>query len=301
MRLTPMAPRAIGAIVAARRSAVVTSRLCVLALVLLPACAPPTAAPAALQPERAATSTADVQVGVIFDRTGTPWPAAAPDAGIRQTLAEYRLAPEDDPFGHKTNAITMLINFVDPGGPYRDAWWFAGDGQADIYEALAVILYTEGHTNAEVRRAVAARYLWFCGGEGAGCSGSALINFLAYFQPWREPWMAPGGITQEHSKIYLEFARELVHQQPGLLTEWIPGADQYSHSADGLTLNGPVAWEVTPFHFANVHPTWDAYLRQTLSRPSDGAGRLWVLTMGEAGRVCRSQFVCQDMTQARSN
>jgi hypothetical protein len=127
-----------------------------------------------------------------------------------------------------------------------------------------------------------------------------LVNFLAYFQPWREPWMVPAGVTQSASEVYLPFAHELVHQQPGLLTEWIPGADEYRHTADGLSTIGPIAWDVTPFHFANVHPTWDAYLRQALGRASNGPARLWVLTMGEAGRVCRSKFVCQDMTRERA-
>jgi hypothetical protein len=239
-------------------------------------------------------------VGVLFDYTGTPGQSYLGDEGFRATLQNYRLAPEDDPFGHATNAVTMLVNFVDPQGPYAGAWWFEADGRADIYEALAVILYTEGHTNVEVRKAVAARYLWFCAGTGTTCSGSALVSFLAYFQPWREPWMVPGGITQEHARVYLDFARELVHQQPGLLTEWIPGADVYAHTPEALSTAGSIAWDVTPFHFANVHPTWDSYLRTELARPPNGPARLWVLTMGEAERVCRTRFVCQDMTRPRS-
>jgi hypothetical protein len=266
----------------------------------LSACSAITPAAPGPEAERAATPTADVKVGVIFNAGGTPGQHFDGAEGIRETLHSYRVTPEDDPYGYKTGAVTMLVNFADPTGPYRDAWWFADDGQADIYEALAIILYTEGHTSVDVRKAVAARYLWFCGGTGTTCNGSALIDFLAYFQPWREPWMVPGGITQEYSQVYLDFARELVLQQPGLLTEWIPGADRYIHNSDSLSLGGPIAWEVTPFHFANVHPTWDAYLRTALGRPPNGPARLWVLTMGEAARVCPSQLVCPNMTRERS-
>ncbi len=252
-------------------------------------------------PDPRLTATADVRSSVLNPVVDTPAVPLESDAGFRDTLSNYRLDPDSDPLGHKTAALTMLVNFTDPQGLYAGAWWFADDGRADIYEALAVILYTEGHTSIEVRQAVAARYLWFCGGEGVSCSGSGLVNFLAYFQPWREPWMVLGGITQPAAQVYLDFARELVRQQPGLLTDWIPGADEYIHSPDGLSVAGPIAWDVTPFHFANVHPTWDAYLRRALGRPPNGPARLWVLTMGEAARVCRTRFVCPDMTQPRSS
>jgi hypothetical protein len=80
----------------------------------------------------------------------------------------------------------------------------------------------------------------------------------------------------------------------------IPGADAYVASSDGLSLGGPIDWSHTRFHFANVDATWDAFLRAQLHRLPNGPARLWVLTMGEAGRVCGSQFVCADMTQPKS-
>src|SRR5690606_38817445 len=105
------------------------------------------------------------------------------------------------------------------------------------------------------------------------------------FQPWREPWMARG-FTSDDAAQYEEYARELVHQQPGLLTTLIPGADTYVHDENALSLATSIDWQVTPFHFANVHPSWDEYLRERLRRSPNGAGRLWVFTLAEASRVC---------------
>jgi hypothetical protein len=159
-------------------------------------------------------------------------------------------------------------------------------------------LYTEGNTNWDVRTAVLARFLWYCGGQGSNCQGPALINFLSYFQPWREPWVAPG-FTSDNAEQYRSLALDLITQRAGLLTAMIPGADAYVHQTDGLSLAGPIDWSHTSFHFANVDPTWDTFLRTQLHRLPNGPNRLWVLTMGEAGRVCGSQFVCADMTQAK--
>jgi hypothetical protein len=125
-----------------------------------------------------------------------------------------------------------------------------------------------------------------------------LINFLAYFQPWRQPW-ASRGFTSVHAARYKDFGADIVYQRPGLLTTLIPGADTYVHTSSGLEIGGPIDWHMTPFHFANVHSTWDSYLRQQLRRSPNGPARLWVLTMGEAGWVCPSRFICPDMTRER--
>ena len=112
------------------------------------------------------------------------------------------------------------------------------------------------------------------------------------------PWVAPGFFS-EHAQDYKSLAHDLVRQQAGLLTAMIPGADAYVHSTDSLSLAGPIDWSNTRFHFANVDPTWDTYLRTQLHRLPNGPAHLWVLTMGEAGRVCGSQFICADMTRPR--
>ena len=85
----------------------------------------------------------------------------------------------------------------------------------------------------------------------------------------------------------------------GLLTAIIPGADTYVADNAALTLGGSINWGLTKFHFANVHPTWDSYLRDKLKRLPNGPARLWVLTINEASKVCTSQFLCPDMTQSR--
>jgi hypothetical protein len=278
--------------------------LSLLATLTLAACAvapatpplPPTLDDGAAEP--IATGSASIGVALIGP-SPTPLPAQGRgNEGINATLADYSLATGDDPTGSKTSAYTTLQDFSNPHGLYSQSWWFADDGRADISEVLAVILYTEGNTSWDVREAVAARYLWYCGGQGSDCQGPALINFLSYFQPWREPWVAPG-FSSEHAQDYKSLAQELVRQQTGLLTAMIPGADAYVHSTDGLSLAGSIDWSNTRFHFANVDPTWDTYLRTQLHRLPNGPARLWVLTMGEAGRVCGSQFICADMTRPR--
>jgi hypothetical protein len=218
--------------------------------------------------------------------------------GLDATAAAYSVSVGSDPTGAKTAAFTTLKDFINPKGIYAHAWWLADDGHASMAETLAVILYTEGNTAFDVRTAVAARYLWYCGGLGSTCQGANLINYLSYFQPWREPWNA-SGFTSESAKKYLPLAEDVVDQAPGLLTAMIPGADTYVQSEDGLRLGGPIDWNQTKFHFANVHPSWDTFLRQQLRRLPDGPNRLWVLTMNEASKVCGSQFLCADMTQPR--
>ena len=253
--------------------------------------------PRATLPPAAATSTGSVTVALVGP-TPTALPAGGGDEGIVATAAAYTISVGSDPSGAKTAAFITLKDFSNPHGPYSRAWWLMDDGRASIADALAVILYTEGNTQWDVRTAVAARYLWYCGGQGANCQGAALINYLSYFQPWREPWNAPG-FTSENAMKYLPLADELVSQTPGLLTAMIPGADTYVASENGLSLAGPVDWSQTKFHFANVDPTWDSYLREKLRRLPNGPARLWVLSMGEASRVCGSLFLCADMTQPR--
>lgn len=218
--------------------------------------------------------------------------------GMTATLADFAGSVGSDPTGAKTQAFTTLGLFTDPHSTFGNAWWFADDGRADIYEALAVVLFTEGHTSFDVREAVMARYLWYCGGTGTTCSGAALINFLSYFQPWREPWIGRN-FTNDKAAVYLEQARDLVHQRAGLLTAMIPGADTYVADNGALTTGGSINWGLTKFHFANVHPSWDAYLRDTLRRLPNGPSRLWVLTISDASRVCTTQFLCPNMTQSR--
>jgi hypothetical protein len=218
--------------------------------------------------------------------------------GMTATLADFTGSVGSDPTGAKTQAFATLGLFVDPLGAYANAWWFADDGRADIYEALAVVLFTEGNTSFDVREAVMARYLWYCGGTGTHCSGAALINFLSYFQPWREPWIGRN-FTNDKAAVYLEVAKDLVQGRAGLVTAVIPGADTYTADNEALNGGGSINWGLVKFHFANVHPTWDAYLRDKLRRLPNGPARLWVLTINEAARVCTSQFLCPDMTQSR--
>jgi hypothetical protein len=253
---------------------------------------------AAPSPTAAARSADVVSVAIVIpDPTATPIPLPG-DEGLRATLADMNAAVGTDPTGAKSQAYSTLSRFVDPQSVYGGAWWFADDGRADIYEVLAVILFTEGSTSFDVREAVAARYLWYCGGKGTHCQGAALINFLSYFQPWREPWVSRG-FTHDAASKYLVLARDLVEQKPGLVSAMIPGADAYVSDPGGLSRGSSVDWNQTPFHFANVHPTWDTYLRAQLRRLPNGPARLWVLTMGEASRVCQSQFLCPDMTRSR--
>jgi hypothetical protein len=227
----------------------------------------------------------------------TPTPVPSGAIGISATLNGY--TPIQDPDGAQVAAFATLRDFANPDGPYRGAWWFQDDGSADIYEVIAVIFYTEGNMNIKVQQAIAARYLWYCAGTNTTCSGSQLMNFLSYFQPWREPWNAGDRFASAKAQDFLPFAHDLVQQHPGLLTALIPGADIYVRNPDGLEARTPIDWPNTPFHFANVDPTWDIYLSEALGRGSNGANRLWVLTMDEARAVCPSAFVCPNMTQEK--
>jgi hypothetical protein len=273
-------------------------------LVLLAACAPanPPVNGSAARSGQRPTATADVAAFVVYPQTPAASPAVTPtaavDSALLATLDDYAVAVGDDPTGAKAAAAVTLRNFVDPAGPYQGAWWFVDDQHAGLDEILAVIFYGEGSTDLDVRKAIAARYLWYCGGEGRACHGHALIDFLAYFQAWREPWQVRGGFSNGAARDYLALAGDVVEQR-GLVTEWIPGAAWFVHTADALSAPGPIDWEATPFHFANADPSWDAYLRQALRRDANGPNRLWVLTVGEAGLVCGSGFVCPDLTQAR--
>jgi hypothetical protein len=258
-----------------------------------------------LQPRatlRPVNPTAEGSTSVSVALVG-PTPSEVPDGwqggeGLVVTAADYSVSVGSDPTGAKTAAFTTLKDFINPHGIYSNAWWLSDDGEASMAETLAVIFYTEGNTAFDVRIAVAARYLWYCGGLGSTCQGANLINFLSYFQPWREPWNSRG-FTSDNAKIFLPLAEDLVHQAPGRLTAMIPGADTYVHSEDGLSLGGSIDWNHTKFHFANVDPSWDTFLRQQLRRLPNGPNRLWVLTMADASKVCGSQFLCADMTQPR--
>jgi hypothetical protein len=183
----------------------------------------------------AATSSASVAVSIIGATSTVPPAQGVGDEGLNGTLGEYRVATGDDPTGSKTAAFTTLQDFANPHGPYSGSRWFADDGRAEISKVLAVILYTEGNTNWDVRTAVAARYLWYCAGRSNKCQGPALINFRSYFQPWREPWVAPG-FTSDSAQQYKDLAQDLVFQRAGLLTAMIPGADAYVASNSGLGL-----------------------------------------------------------------
>jgi hypothetical protein len=129
----------------------------------------PTAGPAA-------TALVSVGVAIIGATPTKPSIQGRGDAGINATLADYRVATGDDLTGSKTAAFTTLKDFSNPRGIYSRSWWFADDGRANISEVLAVILYTEGNTNWDVRTAVAARYLWYCAGLADACEGH---------DPWR--------------------------------------------------------------------------------------------------------------------
>ena len=264
----------------------------------LPPGAPRPSAPTAFSRP---TTTADVATFIIYPemaRTSAPTPAQPAGSALSATLADYSAVSGDDPTGAKAAALVTLRNFVDASGPYRGAWWFEDDGSVEMEETLAVIFYGEASSSLDVRKAVAARFLWYCGGQGEKCQGHALVNFLSYFQAWREPWMVSRGFMNASAKDYLALAGDVVHQQ-GILREWIPGAEWFVQNPNGLMEAGPVDWETTPFHFANVHPTWDAFLRRALGRSPNGPNRLWVLTVGEARKACQAGFVCPDMTQPK--
>jgi hypothetical protein len=286
------------------RTRVSFSPQAILALLSLLAagCAPTVAAaPQALLPRDTPTPLVVVAVvGPTITPTfppGTPTPIPDGTEGLLNTLNTY--IPAEDPEGSKAEAFATLRDFTNPTGVYRGAWWFENDGVADIYEILAVVFFTEGNLNVRVQQAVAARYLWYCGGTGTDCSGTQLINFLSYFQPWREPFMAGARFTTDKAKEYLPFANDLVWQRNGLVTALVPGADTYVRDPNGLEARAPIDWPNTPFHFANVDPSWDTYLREVLGRGPNGSNRLWVLTLAEAGRVCPSQFICENMTKER--
>ena len=280
------------------------------ALMMVSACQPTATLTPAPLPTRGPTATADIEV-IILGPLPTATMAsvvgeavALPgNAGVLATLRDYDMSVAYDPDGAIGQSFVTLRNFVDPTGPYRGAWWFQDDGLADLYEVIAVVMYTEGNTSEAVQRAVAARYLWYCGGEGPACSGRRLLNFLAYFQPWREPQAAGANFTHPHAQTYKPLAYDLVMQVPGsAVMGWIPGGAEYVHNPEGLEESGPVAWNNVPFHFANVHSTWDVYLRQRLGRGADGRNRLWVLTLAESARVCGGEgFVCPIMTEPRQN
>jgi hypothetical protein len=201
----------------------------------------------------------------------------AQDDGLRATLRLDPAALDAVGSAERAAALAMLRDFTDPDGPYQGAWWFVDDGQAHMDEALAMILFTEGSVSLRVQEAVAARYVWYCGEAGTQCQGRALVNFLAYFQPWREPWMTGGHLLNPAAQAYLPRARAVLGQP-----------------ADS------VDWGRAPFHFANVHLTWDRYLQDKLRRASNGPNRLWVLTQAEAERVCPTALLCPDMTRPRS-
>src|SRR5258708_6743309 len=108
----------------------------------------------------AATGSASVAGGLNGARpTQMPAPGAGGE-GIQATLKDFTGGIGSDPTGMKASAYVTLQNFANPNGPYSGSWWFLDDGRADISEVLAVVLYTEGNTNWDVRTAVTARYLW---------------------------------------------------------------------------------------------------------------------------------------------
>ena len=276
---------------------------------LLASCTRPATDLSRQQPILRPTPTAHLLVGVVtrvpLETELAPgiadiYPEPAANAGMLVTLSDYKVNAVFDPGGAKADAFDTLYDFTRPLGKYHDAWWFDDDGQADIYEALAVIFFTEGHRSEIVRRAVAARYLWYCGGYATACSGTDLMNFLAYFQPWIWPDTTNGNFTHPTARSYLALAEELVGQTPGTITDWIPGADLFVSDPGIEEYSSPVNWGRTPFHFANVHLTWDIYLREKLGRGPDGPDRLWVLTMGEATRVCPSATLCNFMARERA-
>ncbi len=197
------------------------------------------------------------------------------------------------------DAHGTLEDFTNIVGPYADAWWFQDDGQADMVELVAVILYTEGYPSQYVRQVVGARYLWYCGGAGYGCEGKQLLNFLAYFQPWIAPETIPYGLDDPNATIYLNMAQDIVNQT-GQLEAWMPGASQYVHNPNALEEGSSVDWLDAPFHFANVHDSWVPYLEWALNRGNDEDSNLWVFTMREAYIVCNGEpFFCPNMTQPR--
>ena len=77
----------------------------------------------------------------------------------------------------------FLRAMSDPNGLYSNAWWFQDDGKLSSNEMLSIVLHTEGSRSPDVRKAIAARYLNYCGGEHENCSNGDLLDFLSYYQP----------------------------------------------------------------------------------------------------------------------
>lgn len=134
--------------------------------------------------------------------------AASP--GMDDTLKNYRLI--NDPNGNKAAALQTLRDFANPVGPYSQAWWFADDGQADIYEVISAMLQIEARGEIRKIDQISARYVWYCAGEGINCGGDKLISFLSEYAVWRAPITAPGGFTNANAAQYQTLSIEIANQ-----------------------------------------------------------------------------------------
>ena len=111
-----------------------------LALILLPsACDSAPAATLYPTPVRGPTATAQILVSVAIvgpTPTLTPPPGDGTE-GLLDTLATFT---DTARLGFaQQDALLTLADFANTQGVYHSAWWLVNDGQADIYEALAVI------------------------------------------------------------------------------------------------------------------------------------------------------------------
>ena len=151
-----------------------------------------------------------------------------------------------------------------------------------------IIMHGEAADNPYGQQAVAARYIYFCG-TTPDCHGDTqrLLDFLAYYQAWREsgPWA---------DRIARPPSQDIINTVNALMT-----GDKAYLEQIGLSGALEPGNEDMPFHFANVSPRWNQLLRARLGRePNDPEKNFWVLTIRELRQVCPSWGVnSPDMTK----
>ena len=133
-------------------------------------------------------------------------------------------------------------------------------------------------SNEDGLQAVAGRYLYFCGAT-PDCQGdtTALLDFLAYYQAWRESNRAPQKpFLSPPLPEQIKIAEAIVSGDSAVLKEYGFTGDIQKRFRTDL-----------PFHFANVSPEWNDLLVQKLGRlPDDPANMFWVLSIDDIQRIC---------------
>jgi len=206
-----------------------------------------------------------------YDANGN---AVGPVADVIGTLSSER-----------QEAYKTLTDFLNPQGPYKDAWWFQNDNHVTPDELLAVLIFNEGQIDDSVQKVILARYTYYLGSNLQGPSDpenresvdlytSRMVRFLEYFEPWRE--IVPDRfINDQAGEGSLATAQEFLTDP----NTYIPGAanwkpDEINRTAGSFIMEGQynnengqpviktedgqevpvVDWSNTPWHFANVGP-----------------------------------------------